>query len=118
MYTIYENIDEYNQNEKCKILIAFDDMIADMFSNIKLNPVVTELFIRGCKLNISLVFITQSYFAVTKNICLNSTHYFKMKIPKNKSFKKSLLIIHKILTLKTLGSFIKNKNKLRNQIFS
>ena len=47
----------------------------------KLNPIVTELFIRGRKLNISLVFITQSYFAVPKNIRLNSTHYFVMKIP-------------------------------------
>ena len=64
-----------------QILILFDDMIADMLSNKKLNPIVTELFIRGRKLNISLVFITQSYFTVTKNIRLNSTHYFVMKIP-------------------------------------
>ena len=55
--------------------------MADMLSNKKLNPIVTELFIRGRKLNISLVFITQSYFAVPKNIRLNSTHYFVMKIP-------------------------------------
>ena len=47
-------------------------MIADMLSNKKRNPVVTELFIRGRKLNVSLVFITQSYFAVPKNISLNS----------------------------------------------
>ena len=56
-------------------------MIADMLSNKKLNPIVTELFIRGRKLNISLVFIAQSYFAVPKNVRLNSTHYFIMKIP-------------------------------------
>ena len=56
-------------------------MIADMLNNKKLDPIVTELFIRGRKLNISLVFITQSYFAVPKNIRLNSTHYFVMKIP-------------------------------------
>ena len=56
-------------------------MIADMLSNKKLNPIVTELFIRGRKLNISLVSITQSYFAAPKNIRLNSTHYFIMKIP-------------------------------------
>ena len=56
-------------------------MIADMLSNKKLNPTVTELFIRGRKLNISLVFITQSYFTVSKNIRLNSLHYFVMKIP-------------------------------------
>ena len=59
----------------------FDDMIADMLSNKELNPTVIELFIRGRKLNISLVFITQSYFAVPKNIRLNSTHYSIMKIP-------------------------------------
>ena len=64
-----------------KILTVFHNMIADMLSNKKLNPVVTELFIRGKKLNISLVFITQFYFAVPKNIRLNSTHYFIIKIP-------------------------------------
>ena len=64
-----------------KILTVFHNMIADMLSNKKLNPVVTELFIRGKKLNISLVFIKQSYFTVSKNIRLNSTHYFIMKIP-------------------------------------
>ena len=56
-------------------------MIADMLSNKKLNPIVTELFVRGRKLNISLIFITQSYFAVPKNIRVNSTHYFIRKIP-------------------------------------
>ena len=61
-------------------MIAFDDMIADMLSNIKRNPIVPELFIRGRKLNISLVFITQSYFAVSKNNRLNSAHCFIMKI--------------------------------------
>ena len=60
----YKNIEDYNPNKKRKILISSDDMIADMFSNTKLNPLVTELFARGRKLNISLVFITQSYFAV------------------------------------------------------
>ena len=62
-------------------MIVFDDMIADMLSNKKLNPIVTELFFRGRNLSISLVFITQSFFAVLKNIGLNSTHYFVMKIP-------------------------------------
>ena len=64
-----------------QILIVFDDMIAYMFSNKKLNPILTELFIRGRKQNISLVSITQSYFALPKNIRLNSTHYFIMTIP-------------------------------------
>ena len=84
MNDIYKSVEEYNPNKEQKILIVFDDMIADMLSNKKLNPIVTELFIRGRKLNISLVFITQSYFAVWKNIRLNSTHYFVMKIPNNR----------------------------------
>ena len=82
MYDIYKNIEEQNPNAKRKILIIFDDMIADMLNNKKYNPVVTELFIRGRKLKISLVLITHSYFTVPKNIRLNSTHYFIMKIPK------------------------------------
>ena len=88
MDDIYKNIEEYNPNKKRKILIVFDDMIADMLSNKKLNPIVTELFIRGRKLNISLVFITQSYFAVPKNIRLNSTHYFIMKIPNKQELQQ------------------------------
>ena len=70
------------QIKKQKIFIVFDDMILDMLSNKKLNPIVTKLFIRGRKLYIYLVFMTQSYFAVPKNIRLNSAHYFVMKIPK------------------------------------
>ena len=78
MDNIYKHIEEYNPNNKRKMLIVFDDIIADMLSNKKLNPTVSELFIRGRKLNISLVFISQSYFAVPKNIRLNSMHYFIM----------------------------------------
>ena len=80
MDNIYKNIEEYNPNRKRKILVVFDDMIADMLSNKKLDPIVTELFIRGRKLNSFLVFIAQSYFAVPKDVRLNSTHYFIMKI--------------------------------------
>ena len=79
MDDIYKYIEEYKQNRKRKILIVFDDMISDMLSNKKLNPIVTELLIRGRKLNISFVFITQSYFSTTNLI--NSTHYFIMKSP-------------------------------------
>ena len=64
-----------------KRLIVFDDMIADMINNKTLNQVVTELFIRGRKLSISIVFITQSYFEVLKDVRLNSTHFLIMKIP-------------------------------------
>ena len=60
MQDVYKNIDEYNPDKKCKIVIVFDDMIADMINNKILKSIVTELFIRGRKLNISLVFITQS----------------------------------------------------------
>ena len=61
MQDVYKNIEDYNPGKKRKILIVFDDMIADMINNKKLNPIVTELFIRGRKINISIVFITQSY---------------------------------------------------------
>ena len=80
MHDVYKNINDYNSDKKNKILIVFDDMIADMINNKKLNSIVTELFIRGRKLNISLVFITQSYFKVPKDVRLNSTHSFIMKI--------------------------------------
>ena len=70
MHDIYENIEEYNRSKIRKILIVFYDMIADMLCNKKLNSIVTELFIRDRKLNISLVFITQSYFTVPKDIRL------------------------------------------------
>ena len=81
MDDIYENIEEHNPNKKQKKLTVFNDVIADMLNNKKLNPIVTELFIRGRKLHFCLVFITQSYLDVPKNIRLNSTHYFVMKIP-------------------------------------
>ena len=81
MHDVYKNIDEYNPDKERKILIVFDDMIADMINNKKLNSIVTELFIRGRKLNISLVFITQSYFKVSKDVRLNTTHFFIGKIP-------------------------------------
>ena len=58
----------------------FDDIIADMISNKNLHPVVTELFIRSQKLNISLIFVTQSYFPIPKDVRLNTTHFFIMKI--------------------------------------
>ena len=94
MDDIYKNIEDYNPNKKHKILIVFDDMIADMLSNKKLNPIVTELFIRRRKLNISLVFITQSYFSVPKDIRLNSTNYFIMKIPNKREIKQIASQIH------------------------
>ena len=75
MHDVYKNIDEYNVDKDRKILIVFDYMIANMINNKKLNSIVTELFIRGTKLNISLVFITQSYFKLPKDVRLNATHF-------------------------------------------
>ena len=86
MQDVYKNIEDYNPIRKRKILIVFDDMIADMINNNKLNPIVTELFVRGRKLNISIVFITQAYFKVPKDVRLNSTHFFIMKIPNKRNF--------------------------------
>ena len=83
MCKVYKNIDEYNSDKECKILIVFHDMIADMINNKKLNSIVTELFIRDRKLNISTVFITQSYFNVPKDVRLNTSHFFVAKIPNN-----------------------------------
>ena len=91
MQDVYKNIDEYNTDKERKILIVFDDMIADMINNKKLNSIVTELFIRGRKLNISLVFITQSYFKVPKDVRLNSTHFFIMKIPNKRELQQIAL---------------------------
>ena len=93
MHEIYKNIDEYNPDKERKILIVFDDMIADMINNKKLNSIVTELFIRGRKLNISLVFITQSYFKVPKDVRLNTSHFFIAKIP-NKRELQQIAINH------------------------
>ena len=81
MHDVYVNIDDYNPDKENKILIVFDDMIADMINNKKLNSILYELFIRGRKLNISLVFITQLYFKVPKDVRLNTTHFFITKIP-------------------------------------
>ena len=91
MQDAYKNIEDYNPGKKRKILIAFDDMIADMINNKKLNPIVTELFIRGRRLNISIVFIPQSYFKVPKDVRLNSTHFFIMEIPHKRELQQIAL---------------------------
>ena len=80
MDDVYENIHDYNLNRKRKILIVFDDMIANIMTNKKIQAIIKELFIRCRKLNISLAFITQSYFSVPKDVRLNSIHYLIMKI--------------------------------------
>ena len=79
MRNVYKSINYYNPDKGNKILIVLDDMIADMIQNKKLNSIVIELFIRGRKINISLVFITQSYFIVPKDVRLNITHFLSQK---------------------------------------
>ena len=91
MQDVSNAIENYNPNKKRKILIVFDDMIAHMINNKKLNPAVTELLIRDRKLYISIVFITQSYFKVTKDVRLNSTHFFIMKIPNKRELQQIAL---------------------------
>ena len=87
MDDVYENIDNYNPNRKRKILIVFDDMIADIMTNKKFQSIFKELFISCRKLNISLVFITQSYSSVPKDVRLNSTHYLIMKVSNRKELQ-------------------------------
>ena len=89
MRDVYKNISYYNLDKENKILIVFDDMIAGMIHNKKLD----RQFIRGRKLNISLVFITQSYFKVPKDVRLNTTHFFIAKIP-NKRELQQIAINH------------------------
>ena len=93
MDDVYENIDDYNLNRKRKILIAFDDMIAEIMTNKTFQSIIKELFIRYRKIDISLVFITQSYFPVTKDVRLNSKHYLIMKI-NNKRELQNIAINH------------------------
>ena len=91
MQDIHKNIDDHNPRKKRKLLIVFDDMIADMINNKTLDSIVTELFIRGRKLNISIVFIMQSYFEVPKDVRLNSTHFFIMKITNKRKLQQFAL---------------------------
>ena len=93
MDDVYENINHYNSSRKRKILIVFDDMNADITTNKKFQSIIKELSIRCRKLNISLVFITQSYFSVPKDVRLNSTHYLMMKI-NNKRELQNIAVNH------------------------
>ena len=87
MDDVYENINHYNPIRKRKKLIVFDDMITDIMDNKKFQAMTKELFIRCRKLNISLVFITQSYFSAPKDVRLNLTHYFIKKINNRRELK-------------------------------
>ena len=91
MQDLYKNIDEYNVDKARKTLTVFDNMIPDMVKTKKLNSIVTDLFSRGRKLNIFLVFITQLYFKVPNNFRLNSTNVFIMKIPNKRELQQIAL---------------------------
>ena len=91
MDDVYKNINDYNPNRRRKILIAFHNMIADIMTNKKFQAILKELFIRFRKINISLVFITQSYFSVLKDVRLNSTHYSIMKINNKRELQNSAI---------------------------
>ena len=91
MQDVYKKIDEYNADKERKILRVFDDVIAEMINNKKLNSIVTDLLIRGRKLNISLVFITHSYFKVPKDVRLNTTYFFIMKIQNKRELQQIAL---------------------------
>ena len=95
MDDVCEKIDDCNLSRRRKILIVFDDMIADIMTNKKFQVTIKELFIRCRKLNISLAFITQSYFSVPKDVRLNSTHYLIMKI-NNKRELQNIAINHSV----------------------
>ena len=87
MDDVLDDINNYNKNRDKKVLIVFDDMIADIMSSKKFKAIIKELFIRCRKLNISIVFITQSYFRTPKDARLNSTHYVIMKIQSRKELQ-------------------------------
>ena len=91
MDDICENINNYNPTKRRKILILFDDMIADIMTNKRFQSIIKELFIRCRKQNISLVSITQSYFAVPKDVRLNSTHYLIMKINNKRELQNTAI---------------------------
>ena len=93
MDDVYENIHDYDPSRKRKILIIFDSMIADIMTSKKFQAIMKELFIRCRKQNISLVFVTQSYFSVPRDVRLNSTHYLIMKI-NNKRELENIAINH------------------------
>ena len=90
MFTKYWWIQNIDDKER-KILIDFHDMIADFIKNKKLNWIVTELFIRGRKINISPFFITQSYFKVLKDFRLNNTHFFIAKFPNKRGLQQTAI---------------------------
>ena len=88
MNDVLDDINNYNKNRDKKVLIVFDDMIADIEYNKNFKRIIKELLYRARKINVSIVFITQSYFKALKDARLNSTHYILMKIGNEKELKR------------------------------
>ena len=111
MNDIYNNIEDYNKKRKRKVLIVFDDMISRIMSNKKPQQVLKELFIRCRKLNISLFFLTQSYFSVPKDVRLNCTHYIIFKL-NNKRELQNIVINHSAdIDYKDFVNIYRNRTK-------
>ena len=91
MQNVYKNIEEYNTDKEPKLLLVLDDMFADMVNNKKTKLNNNQTFIRDRKLNISIVFITQSYFKLPKDVGLNSTHFFIINIPNKRELQQIAL---------------------------
>ena len=89
MSDVLDDINNYDKNRDKKVLIVFDDMIADIEYNKNFKRIIKELFYRARKINVSIVFITQSYFRALKDARLNSTHYIIMKVNNKKKLKKN-----------------------------
>ena len=120
MQDVFKNIEEQNPGKRRKVLIVFDDLVADVIKNKGLNPILTELFIRGRKLNVSIVFIAQSYLKVPKDVRLNSTRFFIIKIPNERELQqiatnhssdtdiKDFIKIYKKMCCKTIFFLLNN----------
>ena len=114
MQDVYKNIEEYNLSKKRKVLNVFNNAIDDRINNKKINPIVTELFIRGRKLNISFVFITKPYFNVPKKE-VNTTHCFIIKIPNKRELQQIAINHSSDVGFKDFVKIL--KNILQNHIF-
>ena len=129
MNDVLDDINNYNKNREKKVLIIFDDMIADIMRSEKFKAIVKELFIRCRKLNISIVFITQSYFRTPKDARLNIAHYILMKIGNTKELKsiaeensghldfKDFLKIHNYCTKETYSFMLVDARPTTRVIF-
>ena len=91
MDDILSNIEDYNKKRKRKVLIVFDDMISHVMSDKKAQQILKDLFIRCRKLNISVCFLTQSYFSVPKDVRLNCTHYILFKLNNRRELQNSAI---------------------------